>query len=98
MIAPPGSNGDASLTSTTNPVFLESLFQVTVVPGLTQKSAFALAPGICGVAEAALLVLLTFTSQGEVGDPHVLAALHSDCGLGSSQLYLDFFDWATAEP
>jgi hypothetical protein len=98
MIAPPGSNGDALLISTTKPVFFEVLFQFTLVPGLTQKREFPLAPGIWGVAEAEEAVLFTSTSHGVDCDPHVLPALQRDCGSGSVQAYLELFDWATAEP
>jgi len=86
MMAPPGSKGEESLTSTTNPVFLEALFQFNVVPGLTQKREFPLAPGICGVAEAAYAVRFTSTSHGALGDPQVLPALQRDCGLGSAHV------------
>lgn len=99
IIAPAGSNGDASLTSTTNPTFLLVLFQTTLVPTLTQKIEFPFAPGILGVAEVESDVRFTSTTQGVVGDPQVLAGVHIEAGFGSEQAYLalGFLSSAMAE-
>jgi hypothetical protein len=65
----------------TNPVFLDELSHVTVVPTLKQKIAFSLIPGTLGVADAQLLPFrLISIRQGSELDPHVLAALHMPCG------------------
>jgi hypothetical protein len=81
MMASGGSNGEEGPKSTTKPMFLDELFQVTVVPDCTQKSAFDLALGIFGVAEAELLPLrLTSTSQGVEGEPQVLLNCTSSPG------------------
>ena len=80
MIAPAGSNGEVSLGSTTKPTFLLVLFQMTVVPTLTQKVELPLAPGMLGVAEAESAVRFTSTTQGVVADPQVLAGVHIEAG------------------
>jgi hypothetical protein len=77
MIAPPGSNGDAVLTSTTKPTFLLVLFHCTVVPALTQKRELLLAPGMSGVDEAAFEVRLMSTPQGAEAEPQVFEAVQS---------------------
>jgi hypothetical protein len=96
MMAPGGSNGDEGPTSTTKPIFLPALFQVTVVPVFTQKSALLLALSMLGVEDAAFAVRFTSTVQGVEPDPQVLLALHSCAGFGSEQAYLLLFDWAVA--
>ena len=83
----PCSKGEEGPKSKTNPVFLDWLFQVTVVPTVTQKGLFDLAPGIPGVTEAAFAVRLMSTVQGAEADPHVVAALHIVSGLVSKQTY-----------
>ena len=87
MIALGGSNGDDDPKSMTNPVFLEVLCQVTVVPTVTAKSELALAPGIPGVAEADAAVRFTSTTQGLEFDPHVFPALAKLAGFPSVQVY-----------
>ena len=76
MMAPPGSNGDVELMSTTKPIFLPVLFHCTVVPTFTQKSELLFAFGMSGVDEAALDVRFTSTGHGEEAEPQVLAAVH----------------------
>ena len=98
IIAPAGSNGEASLTSTTNPTFLLVLFQMTVVPTLTQNVESPLAPGMLGVAEAESAVRFTSTTQGAVGDPQVLAGVHIEAGFGSEQAYLALGFLSSAMP
>src|SRR5271156_5393831 len=98
MMAPAGSNGEASLGSTTNPTFLLVLFQTTVVPTLTQKVEFPLAPGMLGVAEDEFAVRFTSTTQGVVADPHVLAGVHIEAGSGSEQAYLALGFFSSARP
>src|SRR5271167_1186867 len=98
MMAPSGSNGDASLTSTTNPTFLLLLFQTTVVPTLTQNVEFPLAPGMLGVAEAESEVRFTSTTQGVVADPQVLAGVHIEAGLGSEHAYFALGFLSSARP
>ena len=98
MMAPSGSNGDASLTSTTNPTFLLLLFQTTVVPALTQNVEFPLAPGMLGVAEAEFAVRFTSITQGAVADPQVLAGVHMAAGFGSEQAYLGLGFFSSAIP
>jgi hypothetical protein len=74
----------------TKPVFFDELSHVTVVPTFTQKIAFALAPGMFGVADAQLLPFrLISIRQGLELDPQVLAALHIACAFASVQAY----DW-----
>jgi hypothetical protein len=51
---------------------------MTVVPTFTQNSAFPLASVILGVAEAELLVRLTFTTQGIELDPQVVFMLQPE--------------------
>jgi len=72
----PWSNGEEGPKSKTKPIFLDSLFQVTVVPTFTQKGLFALAPAIPGVTEAALPVRLMSTLHEAEADPHLVAASH----------------------
>jgi hypothetical protein len=91
-MAPPGSNGDVVLMSTTKPIFLPVLFHCTVVPAFTQKRELLLAFGMSGVDEAALAVRFTSTEHGEEVEPHVLAALHDSAGFASEQAYLLLFD------
>jgi hypothetical protein len=81
----------------TKPMFLPVLFQVTVVPVFTQKSALLLAFGMLGVLDAAYDVRFTSTEQGVEPDPHVLLALHSCSGFASEQAYLLLFDCAVAQ-
>jgi hypothetical protein len=88
MIAPGVSNGEEGPKSMTKPVFFDELSHVTVVPTFTQKIAFALAPGMLGVADAQLLPLrLILIRQGSELDPHVLAAVHMPCGRAQA------YDW-----
>src|SRR5262249_27634247 len=84
----PWSNGEEGPKSRTKPTFLDSLFQVTVVPTFMQKGLFALAPAIPGVTEAALPARLMSTLQGAEADPHVVSALHICPGSCSEQTYL----------
>ena len=72
----PWSNREEGPKSKTKPIFLDSLFQVTVVPTFTQKGLFALAPAIPGVTEAALPVRLMSTLHEAEADPHLVAASH----------------------
>lgn len=88
MIALGGSNGEDEPKSMTNPVFLEVLCHVTVVPTWTAKSAFSFAPGIAGVAEADEAVRLTSTIQGLELEPQVLPALAKLVEFASVQAYL----------
>ena len=74
------------------------VFQVTVVPTLTQNAALLLALGMLEVVEAPSDVRFTSTVQGAEADPQVFAALHSCSGLGSEQAYLLLNDWAAAKP
>ena len=83
----PWSKGEEGPKSKTNPVFLDWLFQLTVVPTFTQNGAFDLAPGIPGVTEAAVAVRLISTAQGSEADPHVVAVLHIVSGFVSKQTY-----------
>jgi len=71
-----------------------SLFQITVVPTLTQKVEFPFAPWRLGVAEAAYEVRLTSTEQGSEAEPHVVLAAQANAGFGSEQTYLLFLFWA----
>src|SRR5271167_3048447 len=84
----PKAAGDPK--STTKPVFFCVLFHTIFVPVLTQNVLFAFALAILGVAEAPSSLRFTSTIQGLEADPHVLPALHTDCGLGSEQAYLSF--------
>jgi hypothetical protein len=95
MIAPPGAKGDVVPMSTTKPLFLVVLFQVTVVPVCTQKRVLLLGLEVLAVAEALLAVRFTSTTHGFEAEPHVLAALQSCAGLGSEHAYLLFFDWGS---
>jgi len=95
-MAPPGSNGDVEVMSTTKPIFLPVLFHWTVVPTFTQKSAPFLPFGMLGVDEAASAVRLTSTEHGAEAEPQVLAAVQSCAGFASEQAYLLLFDWAVA--
>ena len=97
-MAPLGSNGEAEPTSMRKPTSLLVVFQVTVVPTLTQNAALLLALGVLEVIDAPSYVRFTSTVQGEEADPHVFAALHSCSGLGSEQAYLLLNDWAAANP
>jgi hypothetical protein len=63
MMAPAGPKGDVVPGSTTKPIFLLVLFQVTVVPALTQKSALLLGAEMLAVEEAPLDVRFTSTTQ-----------------------------------
>jgi hypothetical protein len=92
MMAPAGSNGDAGPTSTTKPLSLPVLFQVTVVPTFTQKSELPFAFAMLGVADAESAVFFTSTLQGLEADPHVFAPVHSCAGFASAQAYLLLFD------
>jgi len=94
MIAPGGSNGEDGPKSNTNPVSLDVLWKVTVVPTFTQKSELPLAFGMLGVEEAESDVRFTSTVQGLEADPQVFAAVHSCAGFGSEHAYLLLFDWA----
>jgi hypothetical protein len=85
MMAPLGWNGEFGPKSTTNPMFLPVLFHWTVVPTLTQTRELPLAPGIEGVAEAALAVRFTSISHGADVEPQVFAATHSSSGFASVQ-------------
>src|SRR5277367_2781071 len=88
IMAPSNPKGEEGPKSTTKPVFLDELCQVTVVPTFTQKGAFPLAFGMLGVEETASAVRLTSTEQGSEADPHVLPALHICSGFVSVQIYL----------
>jgi hypothetical protein len=90
MIAPSGvSNGEEGPKSSTKPVFLDELCQVTVVPVFTQNDAFPLAFGMFGVADAELLPLrFTSTLHALVVDPQVVLALHMLPGFDPEQTYL----------
>jgi len=88
IAAPAGSKGAEGPKSTTNPVFLDMLFHVMVVPVFTQKGIFDFAPGISGVTAADSAVLLMSTVQGAVADPQVFLAVHMLSGFGSEQRYL----------
>jgi hypothetical protein len=96
-MAPPGSNGDVEPGPTTKPMFLPVLFQVTVVPAVTQKNALLLASWVLGVEEAPLAVRFTSTTHGVEADPQVLLAFHSCAAFGSEHAYLLLFDCAIAE-
>jgi hypothetical protein len=96
MMAPAGSKGDGVPGSTIKPMFLAVLFQVTVVPTITQKGALLLAFWVLGVEEAPSPVRFTLTTHGVEDDPHVLAALHNCAGFGSVHAYLLLFDCAPA--
>jgi hypothetical protein len=88
MIVPSGtSNGEEGPKSSTNPVFLDPLCHVTVVPTFTQKGALPLASGMFGVVDAELLLRFTFTTQGLELEPHVVLALHMLPGFDSEQTY-----------
>src|SRR5271167_428376 len=82
IIAASDPKGEAGPKSTTKPVFLDELCQVTVVPTFTQKGVFALAFGMLGVEEAESAFRLTSTEQGAEADPHVLLGLHICSGFG----------------
>lgn len=70
------SNGEEFPKSRTNPVFLDVLLKIIVVPALTQKGALPLAFGMFGAAEAeSPPARLISTSQGDVGEPQVLDPL-----------------------
>jgi hypothetical protein len=56
-----------------------------------QNVEFPLAPGMLGVAEAALAVRFTSTEHGVEVDPQVLAGVHSEAGSASEQAYLLLF-------
>src|SRR5271170_6859203 len=90
MIVPSGtSNGEEGPKSKTNPVFLDELCQVTVVPTFTQNGVFPFAFGMLGVADAELPPLrFTSTLQALVVDPQVVLALHRLPGFDSEQTYL----------
>jgi hypothetical protein len=64
--------------SRTKPVFFDPLLQLTVVPAFTQKSAFALAFRMVGVAEASEAVRLISTVHGVEAGPHLLSVVHFD--------------------
>jgi hypothetical protein len=69
-------------------VFLDQLWQFTVVPTFTQNEAFSLAFGMLGVADAELPPLrFTSTLQALVLDPQVVLALHRLPGFDSEQTY-----------
>jgi hypothetical protein len=88
MIVPSGtSNGEEGPKSSTNPVFLDPLCHVTVVPTFTQKGPLPLASGMFGVVDAELLLRFTFTTQGLELEPHVVLALHMLPGFDSEQTY-----------
>jgi hypothetical protein len=91
MMSSGGSNGEVGPMSTTSPSCFVSLRQITLVSTFTQNSLFPLASVVLGVAEAALALRLTSTEHGCVGDPQVLAVVHSDSGVGSLQEYDIFF-------
>jgi hypothetical protein len=93
MIVPSGtSNGEEGPKSSTKPVFLDALCQVTVVPTFTQNDAFPLASGMLGVADAELPPLrFTSTVQALVVEPQVVLALHMLPGFDSEQTYLLLF-------
>jgi hypothetical protein len=92
MIVPSGtSNGEEGPKSKTNPVFLDELCQVTVVPTFTQNGVFPFAFGMLGVADAELPPLrFTSTLQALVVDPQVELVLHMLPGFDSEQTYLLF--------
>jgi hypothetical protein len=69
-----------------------------LVSTFTEKVEFPFAPGISGVADAALELRLTSTEHGCEGDPQVLAAVHSDSGLGFLPAYWFFFCACAASP
>jgi hypothetical protein len=96
MMAPAGSKGDVVPGSTTKPIFLLVLFQITVVPAFTQKSALLLAFSVLAVEEAPSAVRFTSTSHGVEADPQVLLALQSCVGFGSEHAFLLLFDCAVA--
>ena len=102
MIAPGGSNGEDGPKSNTNPVSLDVLWNVTVVPTFTQKGPVLFASGMLGTADAELLPLrLISTTQAVVLDPHVVLALHILPGFVSEQRYLSllfFCSWAVIKP
>jgi hypothetical protein len=91
-------NGVSGPKSTTNPVFLDALRQVTVVPAFTQKGSFDFASGIAGVADAEEAVRLISTVHGVEVDPHVFFAVQIVSGCGSEQRYFSLprcCSWAT---
>ena len=80
-------NGEFGPKSKTNPVFLDSLFQLSFVPAATQKGWFPFALGMLGVADASDAVRLTSTVHGVEAEPHVFAAVHMAWGSGSEHRY-----------
>jgi hypothetical protein len=93
VIAVPESNGEEVPKSKTNPVSFEALLNVIVVPAFTQNGAFALAPGMFGVADAESPPLrLMSTSQGDAAEPHVFAVLQMLSGVDAEHTsFLGFF-------
>jgi len=96
MMVPPCANGSEGPKSTTNPVFLEVLWKVKVVPAFTQKVAFPFGFVILATASAEFAVRLTSTVHGVEADPQVILALHNAAGFGSMQAYLLVRDCACA--
>src|SRR4029077_9002476 len=80
-------NGEDGPKSKTKPVFLDTLFQFTVLPDFTQKGWFPFAFGILGVAEASEAVRFTSTVHAVPEAPHVFSALQMASGFGSEQRY-----------
>lgn len=96
MIVPPDSKGALGPKSIRKPVFFDELFQVTVVPVLTQNSSFDLPFGLLGVTEAASEVRFMSTVQGVEADPQVFADSHMLSRLGSEQTYVSALRWSSA--
>ena len=84
MIAP-SPKGPSGPKSTTKPVFLDGLFQDTVVPTFIQNGMFAFEFGILGVTEASEAFRLISTVHGVEPDPQVFWALQIASGCGSEQ-------------
>src|SRR5215472_13287538 len=76
MTVPGGSNGDDVPKSITNPVFLDSLCHVTLVPALTQNNALSLASGMLAFAAAESAVRFTSTVHEVDDEPQVLFTPH----------------------
>src|SRR5262249_56179095 len=86
-------SGEEVQKSKPTPVPFDVLLNVIVVPAFTQNGAFALAPGIFGVADAESPPLrLMSTSQGDAAEPHVFAALQMLSGVDAEHTsFLGFF-------
>ena len=78
----PESNGEEVPKSETNPVSLEVLLKVIVVPAFTQNGALDLAFGILGLADAeSPPSRLMSTSLADAAEPHVFSALQTLPGV-----------------